>query len=309
VNASHIVRVVLWMSGALVSFCVMAVSVRMLAANLSIFEVLAVRSGFGVLVLCTIAAFSPLLRATIALRRFGLHLLRNSAHYAGQYMWAFSVTVLPLATVFALEFTMPAWTMLLAMVVLGERMTPSRIGAVLLGLAGVLIILRPGVASFQPAALLVLGAALAYAVSMVNLKQLTTTEAPFAIIFWMNVMQLPMSLAGSSFDFPLRLTGGDILPILGIGISGVSSHYCLSNAFKWADASVVVPLDFLRIPLIAWVGWWLYGETLDIFVLAGALTIIVGVIWNLRAETRLVQPPGQSGRQPDKVLAWRRFRR
>jgi drug/metabolite transporter (DMT)-like permease len=291
VNTPNLARVVLWMSGALVSFCVMAVSVRVLAERLSIFEVLAVRAGFGLLVLCVILAFSPALRAVVAPRRIGLHLMRNSAHYAGQYAWALALTLLPLATVFSLEFTMPAWTMLLATLILGERMTPSRIGAVVLGLVGVLIILRPGVASFKPAALLVLGAAFAYAVSMINTKQLITTEAPFAIIFWMNMMQLPMSLAGSSLDFPLRLGAADLLPILGIGISGVSSHYCLSNAFRSGDASVVVPLDFLRIPLIAWIGWWLYGETLDVFVFAGALTIIAGVAWNLRAETRPALAP------------------
>jgi drug/metabolite transporter (DMT)-like permease len=288
VKTSSLVRVVLWMSGALLSFCVMAVSVRVLAAKLSIFEVLAIRSAFGILVLCTILAFSARLRGVITRRRIGLHFLRNCTHYSGQYMWALSLTLLPLATVFSLEFTMPAWTVLLASVTLGERLTPSRVGAVVLGLAGVLIILRPGVGGFQPAALLVLAAAFAYAVSMINTKQLISTEPAFAIIFWMNLMQLPMSLAGSSWDFPLRVDSGDILPILGIGISGLSSHYCLSNAFRSGDASVVTPLDFLRIPLIAWIGWWLYGETLDIFVFAGALTIISGVIWNLRAETRTV---------------------
>ena len=283
---SNLARVVLWMCGALLSFCVMGVSVRELAANLSIFELVAVRSTFGLLIVCTIVLFSPVLRRAIVPRRIGLHLLRNSAHYTGQYMWALSLTLLPLATVFALEFTMPAWTMLLATLTLGERMTRSRFAAVVLGLAGVLIILRPGVASFQPEALLVLAAAFAYAVSMINTKQLTATESSFAIIFWMNVMQLPMSLAGSSLDFPLRLTEADILPVLGVGISGLSSHYCLSNAFRAGDASMVVPLDFMRIPLIACVGWWFYGERLDVFVFAGALTIIAGVVWNLRAETR-----------------------
>jgi drug/metabolite transporter (DMT)-like permease len=295
----------MWMTGALLSFCVMAVSVRALAANLSIFEVLAIRSTFGLVVLCTILAFSPALRLTIRRQRIGWHLLRNSAHYAGQYMWALSLTLLPLATVFALEFTMPAWTVIMATIVLGERMGPSRIGVVVLGLIGVLIILRPGIATFHPTALLVLAAAFAYAVSMINTKFLTRTESAFAIIFWMNVMQLPMSLAGSSLDFPLRLTGHDILPIFGIGISGLSSHFCLSNAFRCGDASVVVPLDFLRIPLIACVGWWFYGEPLDIFVFIGALTIISGVIWNLRAETRRFSAVAPAGADPppDKALA------
>jgi drug/metabolite transporter (DMT)-like permease len=295
VTTSSLVRVLLWMAGALVSFCVMAVSVRMLATNLSIFEVLATRSSFGLAILCIIAAFSPTLRQSIVPRRLGLHLLRNATHYSGQYMWALALTLLPLATVFSLEFTMPAWTILLASLMLGERLTVSRVGAVVLGFIGVLIILRPGVASFQPASLLVLAAAFAYAVSMINTKQLTAFATPFAIVFWMNVMQLPMSLAGSAWDFPLRLSSADILPILGVGISGISSHYCLSNAFRAGDASVVTPLDFLRIPMIAWIGWWLYGERLDVFVFAGALTIIAGVVWNLHAETR--QPvPRAAGR-------------
>ena len=284
------------MSGALLSFSVMAVSVRELAANLSIFEILAIRSGSGVFVLGALVLLSPTLRLMVVPRRMGLHLLRNSAHYAGQYMWALSLTLLPLATVFSLEITMPAWTMLLAAVFLAEPLTRSRIAAVVLGIVGVLIILRPGLATFQPASLFVLAAAFAYAVSMINTKQLTATQSAFAIIFWMNVMQLPMSLVGSSLDFPLRLTGADILPVLGIGLSGMTSHYCLSNAFRAGSAGMVVPLDFMRIPLIAWVGWWLYNESLDIFVFIGALTIVTGVIWNLHAETRPAMPRAE--RQP-----------
>lgn len=290
-NRSNLIRVVLWMMGTLLSFCVMAVSIRELAADLTIFEILSLRSGLGLLVLCALLAVRPALRASIAPRRLGLHLVRNGTHYAGQYMWALAITLLPLATVFALEFTMPAWTALLATFTLGERMTASRIGVVVLGLTGVLIILRPGMETFHPAALLVLAAAFCYAISMVATKQLTSNQSPFAIVFWMNVMQLPMSLAGSSPDFILHLTAHDILPMLGVGAAGLSSHYCLSNAFRAGDAGVVVPLDFLRSPLIACVGWWLYNEPLDIFVFAGALVIVSGVVWNLRAETRRLPVP------------------
>lgn len=286
VSHSNLDRVVLWMMGTLLSFCVMAVSIRTLAAHLTIFEILTMRSGIGLFILCAILAARPTLRPALAPRRLGLHLLRNGTHYAGQYMWALALTLMPLATVFALEFTMPAWTALLATFTLGERMTPSRIGVVVLGLIGVLIILRPGLATFHPAALLVLCAAFCYAISMVATKQLTSTASPFAIVFWMNLMQLPMSLAGSSLDFPLQLTSHDIVPILGVGAAGLSSHFCLSNAFRAGEAGVVVPLDFLRIPLIACVGWWFYNEPLDVFVFIGALVIVSGVIWNLRAETR-----------------------
>lgn len=274
------------MVGALLSFSVMAVSIRELArAGLSIFEILAVRSGGSLIVLFALIALRPELRGHMLPRRMGLNLTRNLIHYASQYSWSLSLTMLPLATVFALEFTMPAWTALLAVWLLHERMTPSRIGVVVFGLIGVLVILRPGIASFNPASALVLAAAFGYAITMITTKQLTRTETTFGIIFWMAVIQFPISLLGSDPSFVTRFDARDILPLLGVAIAGLTSHYCLSNAFRAGDATLVVPLDFMRIPLIAVVGWAFYREALDIFVLLGALIIIAGVLWNLRSET------------------------
>ncbi len=283
---NKLARVVLWMVGALLSFSVMAVSIRQLAkANLNIFEILAIRSGVALLVLLVLLAARPELRPYALPRRMRLNLLRNTVHYASQFCWALSLTMLPLAMVFALEFTMPAWTALLAVWFLHERLTPSRIGVVVLGLIGVLVILRPGIASFNPAALLVLVAAFGYAITMITTKKLTMTETTFGIIFWMAVIQFPLSLMGSDPAVFLHLNSRHILPAFGVGIAGLTSHYCLSNAFRAGDATLVVPLDFMRIPLIAVVGWAFYGESLDIFVLLGALIIVTGVLWNLRAET------------------------
>jgi len=274
------------MVGALLSFSVMAVSIRELAkANLSIFEILAIRSGVALLVLCALLAMRPDLRAYALPRRMKLNLLRNIVHYASQFAWALSITMLPLAMVFALEFTMPAWTALLAVWLLHERLTLSRIGVVVFGLIGVLVILRPGIASFNPAAFLVLAAAFGYAITMITTKKLTMTETTFGIIFWMAVIQFPLSLLGSDPMVFFHLEARHILPAIGVGTAGLTSHYCLSNAFRAGDATLVVPLDFMRIPLIAVVGWAVYGERLDIFVLLGALIIIAGVLWNLRAET------------------------
>jgi drug/metabolite transporter (DMT)-like permease len=180
---------------------------------------------------------------------------------------------------------MPAWTAVLAVWLLNEKMTPSRMGVVVLGLVGVLVILRPGIADFNPAALLVLGAAFGYAITMITTKKLTMTETTFGIIFWMAAIQFPLSLIGSNPSAFLFMTEGHILPAIAVGVGGLTSHYCLSNAFRAGDATLVVPLDFMRIPLIAVVGWAFYGESLDIFVLLGALIIVAGVIWNLRAES------------------------
>jgi drug/metabolite transporter (DMT)-like permease len=282
----NLVHVVLWMTGTLLSFCVMAVSIRALSGALSIVEILTVRAGAGVAIIMVVLAARPELRIAIRRRRFGLHFLRNSIHFGAQYLWALSLLLLPLATVFALEFTMPAWTILLAPIFLGERMTASRIGEVVLGLAGVLVILRPGVEAFQPAALLVLVAALGYAAQNIATKKLTMTESPFAIVFWMNVIQFGLGFMWAGPWFVSKV-GIDQLPaIAGLGTAGLFAHFCLSNAFRAGDASIVVPLDFMRIPLIAVVGWWLYGEALDAFVFAGAGLIVAGIVWNLRSEAR-----------------------
>ena len=279
------------MTGALISFSAMAVSIRELADTLSVMEILAVRSGFGLVVMAGLTAARADLRSTIFTRQLGLHFFRNIVHLGSQYVWATSLLLLPLATVFALEFTAPAWALLLAVPVLGEHMTASRIGAVVLGLMGVLVILRPGLATFQPAALLVLLAALGFANTLIITKKLTRTDTTFAIIFWMNLIQLPLALIASNPLFVTKLGLAQLPAVLGVGISGLASHYCLANAFRWGDASMVVPLDFLRIPLIAVVGWWLYGEQLDLFVFIGAALIIAGILWNLRSEAaRAVRP-------------------
>jgi len=287
------------MTGALLSFSVSALAIRELGKQLTTFEILSIRSGAGLLVLLVLVAARPALRRELAPRYIGFHLARSTTHFVGQFSWALAVTLLPFATVFALEFTTPAWVALLAALILGERMTKSRFGSVMLGFLGVLVIVRPGLASFQPNALLVLFAAFMFAISLIVTKQLTNRVSTFAIIFWMNLMQLPMALAwpgvlaatGGPSLFVFRLGSDLLIPTLALGVVGLTSHYCLTQAFRSGDATVVVPLDFVRIPLIALIGWMFYGEALNGFVFAGAGLIICGVLWNLLAESRRSRSP------------------
>jgi drug/metabolite transporter (DMT)-like permease len=272
------------MTGALLSFSGMAVSIRLLSTKLNLFEILGIRAGVGLAIILTLLALHPAYRPLIRTNRIGLQVFRNIIHYAAQYCWALSLTLLPFATVFALEFIAPAWTALLAIWILHEKLTSSRIGVVILGLAGVLIILRPGFSDFNPIAVLVLVAAAGYAIVFTSTKLLTRTETTFGIIFWMTVIQLPLSLVGSDITFPMRMGLPEGLAALTLGISGTTSHYCLTNAFRAGDATLVVPLDFLRVPLIALVGWAFFGEALDLWVFVGVAVILVGILWNLRAE-------------------------
>ncbi|MCW3477553.1 DMT family transporter [Limobrevibacterium gyesilva] len=278
-------KVIAWMSGALVSFSALAVAVRELAGSLSVFEILALRNLGGIVIL---AVYALAARQRIgAPRPLRIHLLRNVFHFGGQACWAFGVTILPLATVFALEFTTPAWTLVLAVLFLRERLSTARIGAVVLGFIGVLVILRPGAGSFRPEALVVLLAAMLFAVQLTTTKFLTGRNSVLTIMFWMNVMQLPMYLladlaAGNSLWIVPRLHAQALPAIAALCVSGLLAHVCVTSAFRHGDAVAVVPIDFLRIPLIAMVGVAFYGEAFDPLVLLGAAISAGGIIWSLR---------------------------
>lgn len=279
------------MTGTLLSFSAMAVSIRLLANKLSIFEILTIRSGGALIILLTLLLLRPSIRSQVPTKRLPMHFFRAATHFAGQYCWALSLTLLPFATVFALEFTLPAWALLLSVFVLHEKLTSGRIIVIVMGLIGCLVILRPGILAFQPAALLVLACSFFYAVFNVYTKKMTATESTFAIVFWMNLMQFPLGLAGSDPLFLQRLDVWQFLPVAGVGAAGLFAHYCIANAFRYGDASLVIPLDFLRVPLIAIIGWMFFGESVDALVFLGAGIILAGLLWNLRQEAKSNNQP------------------
>jgi drug/metabolite transporter (DMT)-like permease len=286
VTQRNVLAVVLWMIGTLVSFSATAVGVRALSRALSVPEILALRNAAGIAILLALAVPQPRLRANLKPRRLPLHLVRNVVHFGATYAWAIGITLLPLATVFALEFTLPIWVALLAVVFLRERLTGARVASIILGFTGVLVVLRPGVESLQIGAFVVLAAAFGFAVTTIATKKLTATETTFSILLWMNLIQLPLNLLGSAPAFWTKLDAWHVLPLIGVCVGGLSSHWCLTNAYRHGDAVMVVPLDFLRLPLIAFVGWQLYDEALDPFVFLGSALIVAGILWNLRAESR-----------------------
>jgi drug/metabolite transporter (DMT)-like permease len=278
-------KVIAWMAGALVCFSALAVSLRELAGTLGLFEMLALRNLAGIVILA-VYGFGFARERIRTPKPLWLHVLRNVPHWAGQTCWAYGVTVLPLATVFALEFTSPAWTMLLASVFLRERIGAGRIGALVLGFIGVLVILRPGAASFRPDSLVVLLAAVLFAVQMTATKVLTGSNSVLTIMFWMNVMQLPLYVAShlAAGGSPWMFTGltPDKLPAAFLlASSGLIAHVCLTNAFRHGEATTVVPIDFLRVPFIACVAAVLYHERVDPMVLLGAGVSAAGILWGL----------------------------
>lgn len=287
--------VLFWMLGSLVSFSGVALSVRGLQDAMTMFEILAIRNIGGMAILAGMMLLAPGPERVLRMARPVIHLLRNVAHFIGQALWVWAVTVLPLATVFAIEFTTPAWVALFAVLFLKERMTRFRGLAIALGFVGVLIILRPGFDSFRPEALAVVLAAVFFGIQITTTKLLTGSNSTWTIMLWMNMLQLPMNMAANrAMGYSPLIIGSlswDIwLPVLGIAVSGFLAHYCLTNAFRHGDAILVVPIDFLRVPLITLIGWLFYAETPELLVLVGALVVIGGVLINLVAEARAKKP-------------------
>jgi drug/metabolite transporter (DMT)-like permease len=192
---------------------------------------------------------------------------------------------LPLATVSALEFTTPLWVAVLAVAFLGERMTPNRAIATALGLAGALVIVRPGIAAVEWASLVVLACTLLYAVSNIMVKPLTRTDSALAIVFYMQVVQLPLGASLSLLDWTdPRWTDAPWLLVM--GATALSAHYCMARALKLADATIVFPMEFLRLPASALAGFALYGERIEVWVAAGAALMVAGNYYSVLRETR-----------------------
>jgi len=275
-----IVRAALWMSGAIFSFMAMAIAGRELSAELTTFQILFFRSLVGLVVIVVVLRQAGW--GQLRTRMFGTHLIRNLAHYGGQYGWFYGIALLPLAEVFAIEFTMPIWTAVFAAVILAERVNKQRALAIAIGFAGVLVMLRPGIAVVTPAALAVLAAALAFGFAHTLTKRLSGTDTPLAILFYTTAIQLPLAFFPALYGWAWPSAAA--WPwVLVVGVTALSAHYCLTRAFMLEDAAVVMPMDFLRLPLIAVVGLFLYGEPIQFWVFIGGAIVFAGSWLNLNA--------------------------
>ncbi len=278
----------LWMLGTATSFILMMISVRELSSHMSSFELLSFRSLVGIPIMCLVAWHMGF--RSVKTARFGMQVSRNAVHFGGQWCWVIGVTLLPLAHVTALEFTMPIWTAIIATLFIGEKLHPHRVVAVVAGFIGTMVILRPGIEIVDKAALIVLLCALFYGASNVMVKSLTRTDPAWVIVFWMQVIQLPFALAPALLIYEWVWPVWTDAPwIIAIGLSGMSAHYCMARAFQLADASVCIPIDFVRLPLAALAGWLIYSEGVSVFVLIGAALIFGGNYYSVIGETRAVK--------------------
>jgi drug/metabolite transporter (DMT)-like permease len=278
----------LWMAGWLALMLIIAIAGREATREMNVFQLMEARSVLGFLMLY------PLIRAgggfrTMKTKRLPQHVARNLIHYGAQLGWFFALTLIPIGQVVAIEFTMPIWTAILAAAFLGERITRWKIAAIVLGIVGVFVIVRPAAGEANPGQLIALAAAVGFGISIAMVKSLTRTEQTLAILFWMLVVQSAAGFLPALYTWtwpPVHIWGWVVV----IAFCGTFSHYCMARAMLYADATVVIPMDFLRVPLTAAAGWLIYSERLDVFTVLGAALILTGNLLNLKSAPSPPKP-------------------
>lgn len=275
-----------WMGVALASFVLVAVSGREAGRTIPTLPLVFYRSLVSLAVLLIAMRWAGLPLGVVRTRRLGLHTLRCSIHFCGQAGWLHALMLIPLAQLFALEFTAPLWVALLAPALLGERLTPVRVAAAVIGFAGALVVARPDAAGLGFGTGLALASAFCFGLSIVLTKRLTSTESTYTILFYMMVIQAIIALVFSlpTLEMPNPLAAAWVVVL---GIAGLSAHFGLTRACSLADAIVVAPMDFLRLPLIVVVGIVLYSEPLVWAVILGGGIVVLANLINLWGERRL----------------------
>lgn len=271
------------MAGTLTSLLMIAIAARELSDTISTMQIVNLRNAISFFLICIALQLGGWRQ--LRTQQGGIHFVRNVSHLIAQYAWIVALAAIPMAEVFALEFTGPVWTVIIASVLLGEKINRYRVLTLVLGFIGVLIILRPGFRDPDPILFLVIFSALCFALANVLTKKLVKQNSPLNIIFYMTVVQFSLTLIPSLADWVVPDTREWIL--IGImGVTSISAHYCFARAFACADAMVVIPMDFLRLPLAGIMGWVLYQENIDLFVVAGALVMFSGNFINIVAENK-----------------------
>jgi len=277
-------RAALWMIGAIISFTSLAVAGRAISGQLDTFEIMLYRSimGFGI-VLAVAKSVGTL--SEIDLKHFRLHLLRNIFHFTGQNLWFFALPLIPLAQLFALEFTSPIWVLLLAPFFLGEGLTLRKIAIAALGFIGVLIVARPEIGAVNIGIIAATCAAIGFAGAAILTRKLTVQNSLTKILFFLTGLQIIFGLLCAGYDGDIALPSVAAAPwLILIGAAGLAAHFCMTKSLSLAPASLVMPVDFARLPLIAVIGVVFYGESLDFYLVIGAALILAANYLNLKRQ-------------------------
>ena len=261
--------------------------VRHLADSYSVFEVGFFRSIVAVAILLPAVCGFRVRRIREVLRtdRFSMHLLRTGLSYVGIMFWFYGVSRIPLSDYYALQFLTPLFTMAGAALLLGEATRLRNWLAVIVGFAGAMVIVRPGFAEVGLGTLAALGAALVFASVNNAARVLSRTDSATTIVAWGNLILIPLSLLPALPEW-VTPTWDDLPWLCCVGLTATVAQFSITRAVATAEARIIQPLDFVRLPFAAALGWIAFGESSDLWTWAGAAIIFAAASYVLRRERK-----------------------
>lgn len=281
-----VIQGALWAAAAASLHSLVPVAVRLLSGTMEPIQIVFYRNVLGLAFFLVLFSW----RGFVFLRtaHFGLHMQRNIANFAGMWLWFAAIASMPIAKAIALHFTEPMFATLLAILILRERPGVLRLAALLAGFAGILIVLRPGAIEIGLPALMVLGSAALYATLPIYTRVLGRTDPPSTTTFYYQAMLTIFAF------FPSLLvwvwpTWEDIPALLLLGVAGTAAPYCIIRAVRHAEASLVAPLSFLRLPLTAGFAFVMFGEPTEIWTWLGAAIIFTAAYIATHGEAKALR--------------------
>jgi drug/metabolite transporter (DMT)-like permease len=278
---------VLLMLSATFLFAAMHVAIRHIAAGLHPFEVAFFRTLFGLIFV--IPWFVRFGLQPLHTRHFRLHALRGVFNAIAMLAFFYALILIPLAEVTALGFTAPIFATLLAGIVLGEALRLRRWVAIGISCLGVLLVLRPGFQAIGLGQLLVLLSSLAWACALLGIKTLSRTDSSVTIITYMSLLQIPLSLVPALFVWQWP-DYHQLLWLVAIGVIGGGGQWLMTEALRQADAGVVMPIDFCKLPWTALLAYLVFSEVPDVFTLIGGAVIFAATAYLALRESAASAP-------------------
>jgi drug/metabolite transporter (DMT)-like permease len=277
------VRGILWATLAMFAFAVVPISVRFIAPFLPAAETVVLRSFIAVGLMIPWAL-------TVGWRgmkpkRFDLHLLRGTFNGTGMILWFWGLGLMPIADAVALQYTLPLFALLFAVMFLGERVGIRRITAMLVGFTGALVVIRPGFAEVSLATVAVLGSAALYAATLVVMRSQSQNDTPMTIMFWSNLFMGLIAVIPAALVWVAPPV--EVWPwLLFLACGGWLAHFSLTKALVTIDAKTAAPLDYLRLPIVAIAAYPLFGEFPDALTWIGAAIIATSTGYIARRDAQ-----------------------
>ena len=280
---------ILWMAAAALCFSASLSLVKALQDfGMTVFQAVLMRQVLGLVIFLPVLARNwPDVIGSDVLPR---HFVRAAFGFLGMCSAYYSLSLINLADSVALQFTLPFFVMIFAVWVLGERLRPHRIIATAAGFAGVILIVRPGFGDLNHGIFFALAGAAFYAASDVNARRLARDDPLPAIMIWNFLFTIPLAAIPGTVWW-VTPPPDAWWPVLGFAAAGVGAQFCLTRSLGVAEAGLVAPILFLRLPIIAAVGYLWFGQETEIWTWAGAGVIFLATIWMTRAEAG--RSPGQ----------------